>query len=189
MMRVTITFLKGDVAASNQARKKTLPAWKQQEVGRKQNFDRKGDFWNQQRSKRRRDKFTLLTKSPKEILALDKEELIKAGKLSHVIKELKQGSEKDKPKATKKEEVSGKDKVMTILMVQPWQRVARQRITQSLSPDPKIWFPPLGNQDETEDPMIIEAKIGGRFIHQMYVDGGSALEILYEHCFNRLCPE
>ncbi|GJZ25355.1 hypothetical protein Tco_0569608 [Tanacetum coccineum] len=46
MMRVTTSFLRGEVAASNQARKKTLPAWKQQEVGRKQNFDRRGDFRN-----------------------------------------------------------------------------------------------------------------------------------------------
>ncbi|GJT36441.1 reverse transcriptase domain-containing protein [Tanacetum coccineum] len=29
MMRVTIAFLRGEVATSNQARKKTLPAWKQ----------------------------------------------------------------------------------------------------------------------------------------------------------------
>ncbi|GJS75407.1 reverse transcriptase domain-containing protein [Tanacetum coccineum] len=107
-------------------------------------IDRRGDFRNQQRSERRRDKFTLLTKSPKEILALDKgkfktpppmitpvekrnnnkfcefhgevghntnecmhlkrqiKELIKAGKLSHVIKELKQDSDKDQPKAAKK---------------------------------------------------------------------------------------
>nr|GFA48901.1 reverse transcriptase domain-containing protein [Tanacetum cinerariifolium] len=35
--------------------------------------------------------------------------------------------------------------------------------------------------------MIIEAKIGGHCIHRMYVDGGLASEILYEHCFNRLC--
>nr|GFA25715.1 reverse transcriptase domain-containing protein [Tanacetum cinerariifolium] len=103
-------------------------------VGRKQNFDRWGDFRNQQRSERRHGTFTLLTKSPKEILALDKgkfkatppmtnpvekgnnnkfcefhgevghnndecmllkrkiEELIKNGKLSHVIKELKQAT-------------------------------------------------------------------------------------------------
>nr|GEW52884.1 reverse transcriptase domain-containing protein [Tanacetum cinerariifolium] len=54
MTRVTTTFLRGEVAASNQAQKKTLPAWKQHEVGRKQNFDRRGDFRNQQRSKRRR---------------------------------------------------------------------------------------------------------------------------------------
>ncbi|GJW76753.1 hypothetical protein Tco_0138435 [Tanacetum coccineum] len=46
MMRTSTTFLRGEVAASNQARKKALPAWKQQEPGRKQNFDRKGDFRN-----------------------------------------------------------------------------------------------------------------------------------------------
>ncbi|GKB67590.1 hypothetical protein Tco_0929002 [Tanacetum coccineum] len=117
------------------------------------------------------------------------EELIKAGKLSHVINELKQGSKKDQLKAAKKGEASGKDKAMEILMVQPWQRVARQRVTQSFSPDPEISFPPLEDEDGVEGPMIIEAEIGGHFIHRIYVDGGSASEILYEHCFNRLRPE
>ncbi|GKC15299.1 reverse transcriptase domain-containing protein [Tanacetum coccineum] len=37
--------------------------------------------------------------------------------------------------------------------------------------------------------MIIEAEVGGHCIHRMYVDGGSASEILYEHCFSRLHPE
>ncbi|GKD12347.1 hypothetical protein Tco_1196754, partial [Tanacetum coccineum] len=175
----------------------------------------------------RRDKFTLLTKSPEEILALDKgkfkapppmttpvekrnnnnlcefhgeveyntdecmhlkrqiEELIKNGKLSHVIKELKQGTEKDQPKTTKKGETSGKYKPLAILMVHPWQRVARQKITQSFSPCPEISFPPLGDEDGA-GPMIIKAKIGGHFIHRIYINGGSALEILYEHCFNKL---
>ncbi|GJU46507.1 reverse transcriptase domain-containing protein [Tanacetum coccineum] len=73
MMRVTTMFLTGEVTASNEAWKKTLPA----------------------------------------------------RKLSHVIKELTQGSGKDQPKIVKKGEVSGKDKAMAILMVQPWQRVAR----------------------------------------------------------------
>nr|GEV59543.1 reverse transcriptase domain-containing protein [Tanacetum cinerariifolium] len=191
----------------------------------------RGDFRNQQRSERRRDKFTLLTKSPKEILALDKgkfktplpmttpnekrnnnkfckfhgevghnsdeymhlrrqiKELIKAGKLSHVIKELKQGSRKDQLKATKKGETSRKDKPLEILMVQPWQRVARQRITQSFSFNPKISFLPLGDEDGIKGPMIIEAEIGGHFIHRIYVDGGPASEILCEHCFNRLRPK
>ncbi|GJV00384.1 hypothetical protein Tco_1329654 [Tanacetum coccineum] len=150
IMRATTTFLRGEVSASNQARKKTLPTWKQQVVGRKQNFNRRGDFRNQPRSKRRRDKFTLFTNSPREILALDKgkfkapppmttpvekrnnnkfckfhgevghttdecmhlkrqiEEMIKAGKLSHVIKELKK--EKDQQKTNKKWETSSKDK-------------------------------------------------------------------------------
>ncbi|GJR08489.1 reverse transcriptase domain-containing protein [Tanacetum coccineum] len=67
--------------------------------------------------------------------------------------------------------------------------VARQRITQTFSPNPEISFPPLGDEEGTEGPMIIEAEIGGHFIHRIYVDGGSASEILYEHCFNRLRPE
>ncbi|GKC87480.1 reverse transcriptase domain-containing protein [Tanacetum coccineum] len=45
------------------------------------------------------------------------------------------------------------------------------------------------DEDGMEGLMIIEAEIGGHFIHRIYVDGGSALEILYEHCFNRLRPE
>nr|GEW04074.1 hypothetical protein [Tanacetum cinerariifolium] len=90
MMKITIVFLQGEMTASNQARKKAPPVWKQQDVGRKQNFDRRGDF---------RDK------------------------------------------------------------------------------------------DGTEGPMIIEAEIRGHFVHRIYVDGGLALEILCENCFNRLRPE
>nr|GFA26488.1 reverse transcriptase domain-containing protein [Tanacetum cinerariifolium] len=56
-------------------------------------------------------------------------------------------------------------------------------------PDPEISFPPLGDEDRTEVPMIIDAEIGGHFMHRIYVDGGSASEILYEHCFNRLGPK
>ncbi|GJQ95632.1 reverse transcriptase domain-containing protein [Tanacetum coccineum] len=172
-----------------------------QEAGQKQNF-KKGGFQNQQRPKRKQDSFTLLTKTPKEILALDKgkfkppptmttpvekrnasklcefheevghstdecmylkrqiEEMLKVGKLSHLIKELKQNNGKDQAKAAKKGETSGKDKPLAILM-----------------------------EDGTEGLMIIEAEMGGHFVHRMYVDGGSSLEILYEHCFNRFRPE
>nr|GEV29668.1 reverse transcriptase domain-containing protein [Tanacetum cinerariifolium] len=51
------------------------------------------------------------------------------------------------------------------------------------------FVPTLGDEDGTEGPMIIEAETEGHFIHRMYVDGGSASDILYEHCFNRLHPE
>ncbi|GJV31105.1 hypothetical protein Tco_1391505 [Tanacetum coccineum] len=40
-------------------------------------------------------------------------------------------------------------------------RVARKRITQSFSSDLEILFPPLGDEDGTEGPMIIEAETGG----------------------------
>ncbi|GJZ18621.1 hypothetical protein Tco_0554744 [Tanacetum coccineum] len=158
MIRVITSFLRGEVAASNYERKKSLPPWKHQEGNQKQNF-RKGSFQNQQRPERKHGRFTLLTKTPKEIFALEKgkfkapppmttpvekrnhakfyefhgevghntdecmhlkkqiEEMPKAGKLSHLIKELKQNSGKEQPKAAKKGETSGKDKALTILMV------------------------------------------------------------------------
>ncbi|GJZ54717.1 hypothetical protein Tco_0609910 [Tanacetum coccineum] len=41
MMRITTSFLRGEVAACNQEQKKSLPPWKQQEVGHRQNFKEK----------------------------------------------------------------------------------------------------------------------------------------------------
>nr|GEW20077.1 reverse transcriptase domain-containing protein [Tanacetum cinerariifolium] len=94
-----------------------------------------------------------------------------------------------RPKAAKKGETSEKDKAMAILMVQLWEKVARQKITQRFSPDREISFPPLGEDDGTEGPMIIEEEIGGHLIHRMYVDGESSSKILYKHCFKRLRPK
>ncbi|GKB49035.1 reverse transcriptase domain-containing protein [Tanacetum coccineum] len=224
MMRVTTAFLRGEVAASNRERKKSFPSWKQQEAGQKQNF-KKGSFRSQQRTERKQDRFTLLTKTPKEILALDKgkfkppppmttlvekrnaskfcefhgevghttdecmhlkrqiEDMLKAGKLSHLIKELKQNSGKDQTKAAKKGETPAKDKSLAILMVQSWQRIARQRITQTFSPESVISFPPLGEEDGTEGPMIIEDDENCEDIANicMYVDGESSQR---EFCMN-----
>nr|GEU55538.1 hypothetical protein [Tanacetum cinerariifolium] len=52
-----------------------------------------------------------------------------------------------------------------------------------------ISFPPLGEEDQTEGPMIITVEIRGHFVHRMYVVGCSSSEILYEHCFNRFHQE
>nr|GEV54405.1 reverse transcriptase domain-containing protein [Tanacetum cinerariifolium] len=53
----------------------------------------------------------------------------------------------------------------------------------------EITFPPLANSNGTEGSLVIEAEVGGHTIHRMYIDGGSSMEILYEHCFNRLRPD
>ncbi|GJZ58468.1 hypothetical protein Tco_0613962 [Tanacetum coccineum] len=95
------------------------------------------------------------------------EEMLKAGKLSHLVKEIKQNNEKEQPKVTKIGETARKDKAMAILMVQPRERVARQRIMQSFSPNSEISFPTLGEDEETEGPMIIEAEIGGHYMHRI----------------------
>lgn len=127
---------------------------------------------------RKQDRITLLSKTPKEILVLEKakfktpppmltpiekrngnkycefhgevrhntdecmhlkrqiEELLRTGKLSNVIKELKQNSGKDQSKATKKGETSGKDKPLAILMVQSQQTGDQTKIYTKLFSKP-----------------------------------------------------
>ncbi|GJW70194.1 hypothetical protein Tco_0127111 [Tanacetum coccineum] len=132
IMHVATFFLQGQEAASNQERKKAPPAWKHPEGGHRQNFKKGGGFRSQHKQEKRSDRFTLLTKTLREILALEKgkfktpppmttpvvkqntnkiyeshgevehntdkcnhlrrqiKDMLKAGKLSHIIKELKQ---------------------------------------------------------------------------------------------------
>ncbi|GKC89658.1 hypothetical protein Tco_1150307 [Tanacetum coccineum] len=181
------------------------------------------DFRGQLRDGRGSNKFTPLTRTPKEILTTEAgkfkppppmvtpvekrssnkfydfhndkghstdecmqlkkqiEELVR--KLSHLIKEIKQG--RDQPKIGKNE-VPAKDKSMAIYMIQPWHRMTRQKVTQSFECVSEITFPSLTTSSGTEGPLVIEAEIGGHMIHRMYIDEGTSTEVLYEHCFNQL---
>nr|GEV35675.1 reverse transcriptase domain-containing protein [Tanacetum cinerariifolium] len=114
------------------------------------------------------------------------EELVRAGKLSYLIKEIKHGRDQSK---VRKKETPAKDKPVAIYMIQSWQRMTRKKVTQSFERVREITFSPLTTSSGTEEPLVIEAEIGGHMIHRMYVDGGSSMEILYEYCFNRLRPE
>ncbi|GKB89563.1 reverse transcriptase domain-containing protein [Tanacetum coccineum] len=114
------------------------------------------------------------------------EELVRAGKLSQFVKGIRQ--EKDQQRPGKKD-FPTKDKAAAIYMIQSWQRVTRQKVTQSFDRIREIVFPPLTANEGTEGPLVIEAEIGGHTVHRMYVDGGSSMEVLFEHCFNRLRPE
>nr|GEV13100.1 reverse transcriptase domain-containing protein [Tanacetum cinerariifolium] len=71
MMSITSAFLRGEVAAANQSKKKAPPAWKHHETSRRPNFDKRLDFKSQHNSIRWQDHFTPLTKTPKEILAMN----------------------------------------------------------------------------------------------------------------------
>nr|GEW22761.1 hypothetical protein [Tanacetum cinerariifolium] len=178
IMRVTTSFLRGEVAALNYETKKIFPPWKQHESSQKQNFKKgdKGKFKAQPPmttpvEKRNHAKFCEfhgeVGHNTDECMHLRKqiEEMLKAGKLSHLIKEIKQTNENEQPKVTKKGETSKKVKALAILMVQPWERVARQKITQSFSSNPGIFFPPFGEYERMEGPMIIEAEIGGHCVN------------------------
>nr|GEW19801.1 reverse transcriptase domain-containing protein [Tanacetum cinerariifolium] len=225
MMIETTAFIRGEAAAAS--KKKGHGSWKLHDQS-KRHSDKRSDFRGHSREERGSNRFTPLTRTPKEILAAEAskfqqpppmvtlvekrsgnkfcdfhndkghstdecmhlkkqiEELVRAGKLSHLIKEIKQGREQPK---TGRKEAATKDKPTTIYMVRSWQRTVKQKVAQSFEQVKEITFPPVTASNGTEGPLVIEAEIGGHIIHRMYIDGGSSMEILYEHCFNRLRPE
>ncbi|GJU00860.1 reverse transcriptase domain-containing protein [Tanacetum coccineum] len=194
MMTITTAFIRGEAAAAS--KKKGHSSWKSQDHSKQQATEQKSDFQSQPREGRGSSRFTPLIKTPKEILVTKAgkfkppppmiEELVRAGKLSYLIKEIKQG--RDQIKNGKKEDPT-KDKSLAIYMIRQWQRTTKQKLTQSFAYDSEITFLPLADSDGTEGPLIIEAEIGGHMIHRIYIDRGSSTDILYEHCFNQLCPE
>ncbi|GKC09074.1 hypothetical protein Tco_1000684 [Tanacetum coccineum] len=68
---MTISRFMHEVAAADQSKKKVPPAWKHHETSHRLNFDKRLDFKSQHKLSRRQDRFTPLTKTPKEILAME----------------------------------------------------------------------------------------------------------------------
>ncbi|GKC52479.1 reverse transcriptase domain-containing protein, partial [Tanacetum coccineum] len=159
MMQVATSFLQGKEAASNQERKKAPPRPGDNRKGVIGRISKKGEAFAANISKRK-DRTDECNHLRKQI-----EDMLKAGKLSYIIRELKQSSGKDQPK--KKGETSGKEKPQAILMIQSQQK----------------------DDEGAESPLIIEAEIGGHQVHRICINGGSSFEILYEPCFNRICPK
>nr|GFB81286.1 reverse transcriptase domain-containing protein [Tanacetum cinerariifolium] len=202
MMIATTVFIRGEAAADN--KKKGHLSWKPHDQSKK-HTDKRPDFRAAEANKfqppppmvtpvekRNGNKFCNFHNdkghNTDECMQLKKQikELVRAGKLSHLIKEINQGREQPK---TGRKEAAAKDKPTTIYMVRSWQRTVKQKITQSFNQGKEITFPPLANSHGTEGPLVIEAEVGGHTIHRMYIDSGSSMKILYEHCFNRLRPD
>ncbi|GJR54004.1 hypothetical protein Tco_1404525 [Tanacetum coccineum] len=152
MMTATMDFIWGEAAAAS--KKKVHTPWKSQDQSKRHTSEQRSDFRNQPKEGRGSSKFNPLTRTPKEILVAESgkfkspspmprkqiEELVRAGKLSHFIKEIRQDRDQQK---TGKKDAPVKDKAATIYMIQLWQRVTRQKVTQSFARVKDITFPPL----------------------------------------------
>ncbi|GJT29533.1 reverse transcriptase domain-containing protein [Tanacetum coccineum] len=114
------------------------------------------------------------------------DKLVKEGRLDHLVKNIKEG--KDKQRGGGKKDAP-RDKADTIYMVQSWQRKTKQKVSQKFSQGSTISFPTLTTDNVVVEPLTIEINAAGHDIHRMYIDGGASADILYEHCFQRLRPE
>ncbi|GJR24089.1 reverse transcriptase domain-containing protein [Tanacetum coccineum] len=114
------------------------------------------------------------------------DKLVKEGRLDHLVKNIKEG--KDKQRSGGKKDAP-RDKADTIYMVQSWQRKTKQKVSQKISHGSGISFPTLTADNAVVEPLTIKINAAGHDIHRMYIDGGASADILYEHCFQRLRPE
>ncbi|GJS82279.1 reverse transcriptase domain-containing protein [Tanacetum coccineum] len=91
------------------------------------------------------------------------DKLVKEGRLDHLVKNIKEG--KDKQRSGGKKDAP-RDKADTIYMVQSMQA---EKLSKKVSQKFFAWR--------------------GHDIHRIYIDGGASADILYEHYFQRLRPE
>ncbi|GJS89984.1 hypothetical protein Tco_0772620 [Tanacetum coccineum] len=52
-----------------------------------------------------------------------------------------------------------------------------------------ISFPAISSKDVSEEPLIVEAEVEGYLVRRVYVDEGSSVEVMFEHCFENLNPK
>ncbi|GJW73825.1 reverse transcriptase domain-containing protein [Tanacetum coccineum] len=136
----------------------------------------------------RKEGFTPLTKTPREILAMDNvnfpppplmiEEAVALGRLAHLVKDIRQGGQKSKG-STK-----GKEKVINMVRSQGYRKRPYERVEHWM--DNAITFPSVHRYLLMNCPVVVEAMIEGFRVRRIHVDGGSSLEVMYEHCFRNL---
>ncbi|XP_022027341.1 uncharacterized protein LOC110928620 [Helianthus annuus] len=116
------------------------------------------------------------------------EYFVKAGKLAHLVRDIKQG-----PPPNKDETDKGAGKRQRELnMVYADKRKGAKRSFSTL----ESWMlatmtiePRVEDLHLTTDLLIISAVVGDYNIRRILVDTGSSEDTIYEHCFNRMQPE
>ncbi|GJR97846.1 hypothetical protein Tco_0270020 [Tanacetum coccineum] len=141
MMTATATFIRGEAATIS--KKKVHAPWKSQDQSKRHTSVPRPEFRRKFKppppmvtpvEKRSSNKLCEFHNdkghNTDECAQLKKqiEELVRAGKLSHFIKEIRQNKDQQK---TGKKDAPAKDKAAAINMIQSWQRVTRQKVTQS----------------------------------------------------------
>ncbi|GJU69089.1 hypothetical protein Tco_1255348 [Tanacetum coccineum] len=102
------------------------------------------------------------------------DKLVKEGRLDHLVKNIKEG--KDKQRSGGKKDAP--------YMVQSWQRKTKQKVSQKFSHGSGISFPTLTADNAVVEPLTIEINAAGHDIHRMYIDGGASADILSPSPYN-----
>ncbi|GJR50210.1 reverse transcriptase domain-containing protein [Tanacetum coccineum] len=140
----------------------------------------------------RREGFTPLMKTSKEILAMDNvnfpppppmiEEAVASGRLAHLVKDIRQGGQKGKGSA------KGKEKIINLMRSQGYRKRPYERVEHWI--DNAITFSSVPRYQLVNYPVVVEAMIEGFRVRRIHVDGGKVsypmgvidLEVTMEEC-------
>ncbi|XP_021991943.1 uncharacterized protein LOC110888741 [Helianthus annuus] len=106
------------------------------------------------------------------------EKAVRSGKLSHLVKEVKEGKSSgnsgDNP-----------NNQPAICMIRRADNQGIKRSSQHMAAwmQQPIAFPPINPEDIKDGPIVVSAIIAGHKVRRIYVDSGSATEIMYKQCF------
>ncbi|GJW01094.1 reverse transcriptase domain-containing protein [Tanacetum coccineum] len=108
---------------------------------------------------------------------------LESGKLNHLMKDLRQRVERRQNRNPPVQ------KVINMVSVHSSKKKKRKdrEATESWMNTP-ISFPSIMTDDASDEPLIIEAEVEGYLVRRVYVDEGSSVEVMFEHCFENL-PE
>ncbi|GKA15945.1 reverse transcriptase domain-containing protein [Tanacetum coccineum] len=108
---------------------------------------------------------------------------LESGKLNHLMKDLRQRVERRQNRNPPVQ------KVINMVNVHSSKRKKQKdrEATESWMNTP-ISFPSIMTDDTSDEPLIIEAEVEGYLVRRVYVDEGSSVEVMFEHCFENL-PE
>nr|GEW74656.1 reverse transcriptase domain-containing protein [Tanacetum cinerariifolium] len=105
-----------------------------------------------------------------------------SGKLNHLVKDVRQ-----RGRGLQGREAPNPAKVINVISVNSMKDNKRKgREVMELWMNVPISFPTISSDDVFEEPLIVKAKVEGYLARRVYVDAGSSVEVMFEHCFENL---
>ncbi|GJW94906.1 reverse transcriptase domain-containing protein [Tanacetum coccineum] len=110
---------------------------------------------------------------------------LESGKLNHLMKDLRQrvgrGQGRNPPPPPKV--------INMVRILSSKEKKRKDREATEAWMNAPITFPGVISDDASDEPLIIEAEVEGYLVRRVYVDEGSSVEVMFEHCFENLPPK
>ncbi|GJZ98022.1 hypothetical protein Tco_0670475 [Tanacetum coccineum] len=114
------------------------------------------------------------------------EAALESGKLSHLVKDVKQ---RGNTKGRQQGKNNGKVQVINMVWAKGDNRKRKSRMDKEEDwMNAPITFPSMYADDVSNEPLIIEAEVEGYLVRRVFVDQGAVVQVMVEHCFDSLSP-